>query len=68
MAIKVKILLAARLMNIKDLIKKVVTSSQNSIVKLRKDNLSENYLIEIEKVCNAFFEDCFTLNDTGKEK
>ncbi|MEG1560344.1 MAG: helix-turn-helix transcriptional regulator [Clostridia bacterium] len=67
MATKVKMLLAARSMNIKDLAERVGTSSQNMTAKLRRDNLSENDLIEIAKVCNASFEGCFTLNDTGKE-
>ena len=67
MATKVKMLLAARSMSIKDLAEKIGTSSQNMTAKLKRDNLSENDLIEIGKVCNASFEGCFTLNDTGKE-
>jgi DNA-binding Xre family transcriptional regulator len=67
MATKIKMLLAARSMTIKDLAQKVVTTSQNMTAKLRRDNLSENDLTEIAKVCNASFEGCFTLNDTGKE-
>lgn len=66
MATKVKMLLAARSMSIKDLAEKIGTSSQNMTAKLRRDSLSENDLIEIAKACNASFEGDFTLNDTNK--
>ena len=67
MATKVKMLLAARNMNIKDLAEKLGTTNQNVTAKLRRDNLSENDLQKIAKACNATFEGTFTLNDTGKE-
>ena len=67
MATKVKMLLTARNMNIKDLAEKLGTTNQNVTAKLRRDNLSENDLHQIAKVCNATFEGIFTLNDTGKE-
>ncbi len=67
MATKVKMLLAARQMTIKDLSVSLGTSSQNVTAKLRRDNLSESDLLEIAKACNASFEGIFTLNDTGKE-
>jgi len=67
MATKVKMLLVARDMNIKDLSKKLGTTNQNVTAKLRRDNLSESDLNQIAKACNATFEGIFTLNDTGKE-
>ena len=66
-ATKVKMLLAARDMNIKDLSEKLGTTRQNIAAKLRRDNLSERDLHEIANACNATFEGIFTLNDTGKE-
>ena len=67
LAMKVKMLLAARDMNAKDLAEKLGTSSQNVTAKLRRDNLSESDMHEIATACNATFEGIFTLNDTGKE-
>ena len=67
LATKVKMLLVARDMSIKDLAEKLSTSSQNITAKLRRDNLSENDLHQIANICNATFEGTFTLNDTGKE-
>jgi DNA-binding Xre family transcriptional regulator len=67
MATKVKMLLAARSMTIKDLAQKVGTTSQNMTAKLRRDNLSEKDVQEIANACNASFEGTFTLKDTGKE-
>lgn len=67
MATKVKMLLVARDMNIKDLSKILGTTNQNVTAKLRRDNLSESDLNQIAKACNATFEGIFTLNDTGKE-
>ncbi|MDR1563386.1 MAG: helix-turn-helix transcriptional regulator [Oscillospiraceae bacterium] len=67
MATKIKMLLAARDMTIRDLAVKLDTSSQNMAAKLKRDNLSETDLQQIAKVCNAVFEGNFTLNDTGKE-
>ena len=67
LATKVKMLLAARDMSIKDLSEKLGTTNQNVTAKLRRDNLSENDLHQIAAACNATFEGVFTLNDTGKE-
>lgn len=69
MAVKVKMLLAAREMTIKDLALKIEppTTSQNMSAKLRRDNLSEKELAEIAKACDAAFEGNFILNDSGKE-
>jgi Predicted transcriptional regulator len=67
MAIKVKMLLAARQMSVKDLAEKMGTTGQNMTAKLRRDNLSENDLKSIAEACNAVFEGNFILTDTGKE-
>ncbi len=67
MSTKVKMLLASRDMTVKDLATKLGTTSQNMTAKIRRDNLSENDLVSIAKVCNATFEGIFKLNDTGKE-
>lgn len=64
---KVKMLLAAREMTIKDLAEKIGTSSQNMTAKLRRDNLTEKDLQQIAQACNATYEVTFTLNDTRKE-
>ena len=68
MAIKVKMLLAAREMTISDLADKLEpsTSRQNITSKLKRDNLNERDLKEIAEACNATFEGSFILNDTGK--
>ena len=69
MTTKVKMLLAARNMTIADLADRLEpkTTRQNVSTKLKRDNLSENDLIQIAKVCDATFEGVFILNDTGKE-
>lgn len=67
MAVKVKMLLAARQMTQKDLAAKLETSAQSLGQKLKKDNLSERDLIAIAEACDATFEGGFILNDTGKE-
>ena len=69
MAIKVKMLLAARGMTIADLADKLVpkTTRQNVTTKIKRDNLTENDLHQIARACNATFEGIFTLTDTGKE-
>ncbi len=66
-SIKVKMLLAARQMTIKDLAEKIGTSNQNMTAKLRRDNLTERDLKQIAEACDATYEVTFTLNDTGKE-
>lgn len=69
MAVKVRMLLAARQMTLKDLGARMdpPTSAQNIGQKIKKDNLTENDLTAIAKACDATFEGIFILNDTGKE-
>ncbi|XID93762.1 helix-turn-helix domain-containing protein [Paenibacillaceae bacterium WGS1546] len=69
MAVKVRMLLAAREMTIADLADRLElkTTRQNVTNKLNRNNLSENDLQQIAKACNATFEGIFTLNDTGKQ-
>lgn len=66
MAVKVKMLLVARGMTLKDLGERMdpPTSAQNIGQKIKKDNLSERDLSAIAKACNASFEGYFVLNDT----
>ena len=69
MAIKVKMLLAAREMTLGDLAEKIdpKTTRQNITAKINRDNLTEQDLHAIAKACNAIFEGVFTLTDTGKQ-
>ena len=67
MAVKVRMLLAARGMSVTALAEKLGTSSQNLTQKLQRDNLTEHDLHKIAKACDATFEGVFTLHDTGKE-
>lgn len=69
MSTKVNMLLAARNITITDLADKLEpkTTRQNVTAKMNRENLSENDLQQIAKVCNASFEGMFTLNDTDKE-
>lgn len=69
MAVKVRMLLAAREMTLKDLGERMdpPTSGQNIGQKIKKDNLSERDLVAIAKACNATFKGGFVLNDTGAE-
>lgn len=69
MAIKVRMLMAARQMTLKQLGEQInpPTTAQNLSQKLNKDNLNEKDLSAIAKACNATFEGIFRLNDTGKE-
>ena len=67
MAKIVKALLLERDMTMTDLATKMGKTVQNISAKLRRDNLSENELQEIAEICNAIFQGCFVLNDTGKE-
>ncbi len=69
MAIKVKMLLAAREMTLGDLAEKIEpkTTRQNITAKINRDNLTEQDLQAIAKACNATFEGVFTLTDTGKQ-
>ena len=67
-SIKIRMLLAAREMSVQDLADKLEpkTTVQNLSQKLKRDNFSENDLRAIAEACNATFEACFTMNDTGK--
>lgn len=69
MAVKVRMLLAAREMTLAALGEKMdpPTSAQNIGRKIRNDNLSEKDLTAIAQACDATFEGIFRLNDTGKE-
>ena len=69
MAIKVRMLLAARGMTLKDLGERMdpPTSAQNIGRKIKNDNLTENALSAIARACGATYEGIFRLNDTGKE-
>ena len=68
MAIKVKMLLAAKGMSIADLARKMEpkTTPQNVGVKLKRDNLSINDLQEIARACGVTFESGFVLEDGTK--
>ncbi|OJU10489.1 MAG: hypothetical protein BGN88_05000 [Clostridiales bacterium 43-6] len=65
MAIKVKMLLAAKEMTINDLANKIEpkTTAQNIGAKLKRDNLSEKDLNDIAKACGVLFEGNFILED-----
>ncbi len=69
MGVKVKMLLAARGMTLKELGERLEkpTSGQNIGRKINNDNLSEKDLNEIAKACGATFFGGFILNDTGIE-
>lgn len=69
MAVKVRMLLAAREMTLKDLGAQMdpPTSAQNIGRKIKNDNLTERDLCAIAQACDATFEGIFRLNDTGKE-
>lgn len=69
MAVKVRMLLAARGMTLKELGARMdpPTSAQNIGQKIKKDNLTENDLSAISRACGATYEGIFRLNDTGKE-
>ena len=69
MAVKVRMLLAARGMNLKDLGERLdpPTSGANIGQKLKRDNLTENDLNAIAKACGATYYGGFILNDTGSK-
>ena len=69
LAVKVRMLLAARGMTLKELGARMdpPTSAQNIGQKIKKDNLTENDLSAIARACGATYEGIFRLNDTGKE-
>ena len=68
MAIKVKMLLAAKEMTINDLAKKINprTTAQNIGAKLKRDNLTEKDLQDIAKACGVSFEGSFIFDDGRK--
>ena len=65
MAIKVKMLLAAKGMTISDLAEKMEprTTAQNIGAKLKRDNLTEKDLHAIAKACGVGFEGSFVFDD-----
>lgn len=67
MAVKVRMLLAARGMTLKELGERLEkpTSAQNIGRKINNDNLTENDLQAIAKACGATYFGGFILNDTG---
>ncbi len=69
MGVKVRMLLAARQMTLKQLgaCMDPPTSAQNIGTKIRNDNLTERDLTAIAKACDATYEGMFILNDSGKE-
>ena len=68
MAVKVKMLLAAKGMSITDLAEKMEpkTTAQNVGGKLKRDNLTEKDLREIAKACGVAYESYFLLEDGTK--
>ena len=68
MAMKVRMLLAARDISMTELGKRLEapTTGQNISAKLRRDNFSEKELAAIAKACDAEFEGSFILNDSKK--
>ena len=65
LAVKVKMLLAAKDMSYVDLAAKMEpkTTAQNIGVKIRRDNLTERDLVEIARACGATYEGSFVLED-----
>lgn len=65
LAIKVKMLLAAKEMTINDLSEKIEpkTTAQNIGAKLKRDNLTEKDLQSIAKACDVTFEGSFIFKD-----
>ncbi len=68
MAIKVKMLLAAKQMTIGELAEKMEpkTSAQNIGAKLKRDNLTEKDLHTIAKACGVTYEGNFVFADGNK--
>lgn len=68
MAIKVKMLLAAKEMTIHDLAERMEprTTAQNIGAKLKRDNLTEKDLHEIARVCGVTYEGIFVFGDGRK--
>lgn len=68
LAIKIKMLLAAKEMTMNDLANKIEpkTTAQNIGAKLKRDNLTEKDLHEIAKACGVKFEGSFIFEDGMK--
>ena len=68
LAVKVKMLLAARGMSVSDLAGRLdpPTSAQNIGAKLKRVNLTERDLHHIARACGATYEGFFTLDDGRK--
>ena len=68
MAVKVKMLLAAKGMTVTELAKSLEpkVTPQNLSIKLKRDNLTEKDLRAIAKACGATFEGVFVLDDGTK--
>ena len=68
LAIKVKMLLAAKEMTISDLAEKIEpkTTAQNIGAKLKRDNLTERDLHAIAKACGVVYEGSFVFEDGRK--
>jgi len=64
---KVRMLLVAQDMTMKDLAENLGTTLQNISNKLRRGNLSEKDLHEIAEACGATFESSFKIKATGEE-
>ena len=68
MAVKVKMLLAAKGMSITELSNKIEpkTTHQNIGAKLKRDNLTEKDLRQIAKACDVTYEGNFIFKDGTK--
>ena len=68
-SIKIKMLLAAREMTLKDLADKLEpkTSVQNISQKMKRDNFSEKELQAIAEILNCDYDVIFIMRDTGKQ-
>lgn len=63
---KIKVLLAYRKMNMRQLAEKMNVSQQSLSRKMKMNAFKEDDLIQIAEICDATFEGVFTLNDTKK--
>lgn len=61
---KIKVLLAYRNMNMKQLAKAMNVSQQNLSQRMQRGSFKEDELIRIAEICDATFEGVFTLNET----
>ncbi|WP_317855037.1 helix-turn-helix transcriptional regulator [Chakrabartyella piscis] len=67
LAFKIRVILLERKMTIKELSEKLGTSGGNLSNKLRRDNFSEEELMQIADALDCDFEGIFTYRDTGKK-